>query len=86
MDALESPERRDAWNDQIQRWVEAHEQVSTMEYVRYLPEPGSDLDREMRPDGAHLTDTAIERLSREHLADDLVTAYRSVLSRMTSPR
>lgn len=83
-DALETPERRDAWNAQIERWVRAHPQLATMEYVKYLPVPGSALDREMRPDGAHITDDWIARLAEEHLADDLVTAFRLVTERMAT--
>jgi peptidoglycan/LPS O-acetylase OafA/YrhL len=84
-DALETAERRDAWNAQIDRWVTEHEQTSTMGYVSYLPAVGSAEDREMRPDGAHLTEDWIARLARDHLADELVTAYRAILTRTSAP-
>jgi peptidoglycan/LPS O-acetylase OafA/YrhL len=85
-DALETSDRRAEWNGQIDRWVATHGNVVTMGYAQYLPRPGTAVDSVMRPDGAHLTKTAIAALAREHLADDLVRAYRAAIGGQSSTR
>ncbi len=79
-DALENPERLADWNAQIERWDDAHAQVGVLAYSRHLADPDSDIDREQRPDGVHLTDPVIEDLVADHLADDLVALTRSLLA------
>lgn len=79
-DALETAERLAAWNAQIERWDDAHVQVGVLDYAQYLSDPDSDLDRQQRPDGVHLTDAVIEQLVADHLADDIVVLARRLLA------
>ncbi len=73
-DALEDSDRLAAWNAQIRRWADAHAEVVVLDWADRFPEPGSDVDGELRPDGVHLTDAAVEDLTRRYLADALVDA------------
>ena len=73
-DALEDSDRLAAWNAQIRRWADAHPEVVVLDWAGRLPEPGTATDRELRPDGVHLTDEAVEDLTRRYLTGAVTAA------------
>lgn len=61
------PEQVDAWNAVIRGWDATYDDVYRIDYARWFPEPGSDADREARPDSLHPTVAFTQQLAGDHL-------------------
>jgi peptidoglycan/LPS O-acetylase OafA/YrhL len=76
--ALETPSRLRAWNAQIAKWDDTFSSVASLDIEQYLPQPGSARDRNVRPDGVHVTDEVMAELAEDFLIDDVLAAARRV--------
>jgi peptidoglycan/LPS O-acetylase OafA/YrhL len=74
------------WNVRLARLNELvraldadHPQVTTIALTSRLGLPGAEIDREQRPDGAHLAPEAAADLAREWLVDELLLRWQSAV-------
>ena len=72
--AFESAARRQPWNDRIALWDRTYPTVAVLDLAKYMPSPGSTLDKQWRPDGVHMTKEIAADLARRHLVDDMLAA------------